>query len=85
MRIKSLLVQFIKQAQNFGLHDQDALNALDLLEHYEFGLCLDLVITQLYEYDIKINECFYKMISEICNIITIDFEKYLYMNELIAN
>lgn len=83
--LKYLLKVLLNCASALGLKDKDVNNARDLLDHEEFELCLDMVITQMYEYDIEINADFYKLIDEIGFKMNIPEEKYSFMKELIRD
>jgi len=56
--LKHSLSRVIEHARVFGLSDTDLRNAETFLEHDEFGLCFETVVTQLYEYDVEIDITF---------------------------
>ena len=85
MEIIHSLSQMIQCAKVLGLPVKDVKNAQEFLEHHEFSLCFDTIVTQMYEYDIEINNQFYSMVSEIANKINISIEDYAFIKELIRS
>ncbi len=83
--IENVLNVLIESAKAIGLSDQDLDNAKEFLEHHEYGLSFDTIITQLYEYDIEIDEDFYEVITQIANKMNLPFESHSFMKELIRN
>lgn len=83
--INQLLTDLIKYAKPLGLNSSDITNAQELLEHREYGLCLDTLITKLYEFDIEINEKYYTMINKAAELMHLPLEDYLFMRKLIRN
>ena len=49
------LLKIMEVARILGLSENDLKSAKDYLVHNELGLCFDTIITQLYEYDIEID------------------------------
>jgi len=82
--IKNDLLEAIEMSKIFGLNENDISNAKEYLEYNEFELCFDTLITQLYEFDIVINEKFYELIDKIAKAIKLSEEKYIFMKELIG-
>ena len=66
MSVSNLMVEFLNQAKILGLPIADSNSAEELLENREYGLCFDTIVTQLYEYDIKIDENFYQKSILLC-------------------
>jgi L-serine deaminase len=79
------LLRLIEIAKILGLDNRDLKNAEDFLMHNEFGLCFDTIITQMYEYDIEIDNEFYESISKIGEKMNLQQESYSFMKELIRN
>lgn len=84
MYTKHALSQLIEQAKSFGLPDQDVKNSNEMLKYHEYELCVDLLLTQLYEYDIMISQQFYDLFLKISYKIKIDPEKYNFIKEIIG-
>lgn len=59
----SLLKVMIARAALLGLGEEDVGHAQEFLRYNEFGLCFEHIITQLYEYDCKIDQEFYDLIA----------------------
>lgn len=83
--IENILKSFIESAKPIGLDEQDLNNAKEFLEHHEYGLCFDTIITQLYEYDIEIDEEFYEVITQIANKMNLPSESYSFTKELVRS
>jgi len=78
-----MLSQIIELANSFGLSLYDVANAKMFLENHEFELSFDTIMTQLYEYDIKIDNEFYILTLSTLDKMKIDKAKYEYVKELI--
>jgi len=77
------LTKFLEHAKRFGLSDTDSKNAVSFLDHNEFGLCFETVITQMYEYEVRIDIEFYELIDEIGKEMNLALDSYSFMKELI--
>ncbi len=77
------LNSLIEGAVVLGLTEIDIKNAKEFLENREYGLCLDTLATQLYEYEMKINEQYYSLILECAREMHLKDEQYMYMRELV--
>lgn len=83
-KIADALLRLIAEARILGLDDRDLNIAEDFLVHHEFGLCFDTLITQMYEYDIEIDNEFYELMSEIAERLELERESYSFMKQLIT-
>ncbi len=81
----TLITSIINQAENLGLPNQNIIDAKELVEHNENGIALELIITQIYEYEIKINKSFYEDIESLAKKFKIKQEHYLFLVELITD
>lgn len=81
--MKTLLLAFLDSAKTLGLSDNNLKIAKEFLDHHEFGLCFDTIITQMYEYDIGIDGEFNELIEKIVVRLKLPIEKYSFMRELI--
>jgi hypothetical protein len=84
-KLFNTFLRLIEIARILGLNERDLKNAEDFLKHNEFGLCFDTIITQLYEYDIEIDNEFYKSISKIGESMNLKHESFSFMKELIRD
>jgi L-serine deaminase len=82
-KLRILLQSLIDHAESIGLGPQDLNTAKDYLIHHEFGLCLDTIATQLYEYSLPIDAAFYVQLQEGAKMMKIPETKYSFMKELI--
>ncbi len=71
----------INIAKTLGLNEVDLNNAKSLLKNREYGLAFDTIITQLYEYEIKIYKEFYNSIESIAKKMDIPEDEYSFMKE----
>jgi L-serine deaminase len=85
MTTTKLLKELILSAQTLGLTPEDLMIAQEFLDNHEYGLCFDTIATQLYEYDIEIDEDFYSLIMSISRILKLEQNDYAYMKELIRS
>ncbi|WP_338767738.1 MafI family immunity protein [Bernardetia sp. ABR2-2B] len=81
--MKNLINSIINQAANLGLSNQNIIDAKELVEYNERGIALELIITQIYEYEIKINKLFYKDIERLAKKFKMEEEHYSFLVELI--
>jgi hypothetical protein len=78
-RIKLL----INKSRELGLSEKDINNSQELFENREYGLSFDLIVTQIYEYDLSIDEDFYLLVEQIAEDMEIPEEQYVFLKELI--
>jgi hypothetical protein len=83
MGIPELVSKLIDEASKIGLSSIDVNNAQELLEHKEYGLAFDTIITQLYEFEIEIEQDFYDLIVKNAQKMEISEKEYSFMKELI--
>lgn len=83
MNTKKIVSALIEAAKELGLGDVDINNSTELLENREYGLAFDTIITQLYEYEIEIDDEFYELIVKSAHNMKISEDGYLFMKELV--
>jgi hypothetical protein len=81
--IRKLLLSLIEGAKGFGLQ-RDIDNANDYLEYHEYGLCFEIIVTQLYEHEIKIDQKYFLLISKIGENLKLPLDDYVFMKELVT-
>lgn len=79
------LLKLIEIAKILGLSEFDLNNATEYLINKEYLLSYDTIITQIYEFDLEINDEIYLLISQIGKKMNLADSDYLFMNELIRN
>ena len=84
-KIKKLLQTLIDQSETKGLSSSDVNAAKEYLQHHEFGLSLDTIVTQMYEYNVQIDQEFYLQIEQIANMMNIPESEYSYIKKLIGD
>lgn len=82
-KLTNNLLRLIEIARISGLNENDLKNAIDFLNQNEFGLCFDTIITQMYEYDLEIDNDVYSLISNIGKSMNLEIDSYYFMKELI--
>lgn len=85
MNTRKLVLTLIEKAQELGLPDDDIATAVDLLEHREYALALDTVITQLDEYEISIHREFYQLVIVIAENRQLPEDDYLFLKLLVKD
>lgn len=60
-----LLNDLIGKAVELGLGEKDIKHAKDFLEYNEYFLCFDQIVTQMYEFDILIDNFFYNSVQSM--------------------
>jgi len=73
----------LTEATKLGLPQQDVKDAVEMLEHAEYGLCFDIIVTQLYEFDIQITEEFLVLIEQTAACLGMPQEEYAFVRELV--
>ena len=81
--LAKLILALLDTAKALGLYEVDLNNAKNLLDNREYGLAFDTIITQLYEYEIEIDQEFYNLIKVIAKRMDISEERYSFIKELI--
>ena len=74
-----LLSDLIERAAELGLNETE--HAKDFLEYYEYFLCFDQIVTQIYEYDILIDSSFYDLVESIAKNLKLDVKEYGYLKD----
>jgi hypothetical protein len=83
-QLKRKIKILLEYSQKLGIRDEDLNNAIEFLDYNEFELCFDTIITQMYEYDIKIDEKFFQLVEEIGTDLKLPVNAYFFMKELIT-
>lgn len=73
----------ISTCGSLGLPEKDCSNAREYLEYNERGLAFDTILTQMFEYDIHIDEALYRQIELIGKKLSLDAVEYEFMAKLI--
>ena len=74
--------QMIQHAESFGLPEIDVETALEMLEANELGSSFDIVIVQLYEFEIPVTQEFIRLTEEIMDEFGIDRDAYPFLYKL---
>lgn len=82
-RKKKQIERILKEAESFGLNNADVKEICLLINNNEYGLALDHIATQLYEYDIEITQSFFEEFLEYAKTLRIEIEEYLYLSECV--
>lgn len=81
--LKRRIGALIERARILGLSDTDVKNAAEALDYFELEVAFDTVVTQLYEYEIKVDLEFLRQVDEICDEMGIGKDKYSFLIELL--
>jgi hypothetical protein len=73
--MKKLLKSILERAGRLGLAQADLDLAQEFLDIHDFGLCLDTVVTQIYEEGVRIDEGFYLEVVEAARKLGLAMEK----------
>ncbi|AFM05978.1 hypothetical protein Fleli_3663 [Bernardetia litoralis DSM 6794] len=82
---KNLINSIINQAANLGLSNQNIIEVKEFVEYNESGIALELIITQIYEYEIKINKSFYEDVERLAKKFKMEEDNYSFLIELITD
>lgn len=81
---KKILSEYLNETKLLGLRLVDFNNAREFIDRNELGLAFDIVVEQLYEYDIKIEQAFYESTKNVVDQLRIESTKYSFLEELIG-
>lgn len=81
---KKILSEYLNETKLLGLRLVDFNNAREFIDRNELGLAFDIVVEQLYEYDIKIEQAFYESTKNVADQLRIESTKYSFLEELIG-
>ena len=76
---KELCLKLIEKSQLLGLSNQTRLEAKEFAEYHEFGLCLDLITTQINEYDIAIDDDFLGIVFSLADKMNISKNNFHFL------
>jgi hypothetical protein len=74
---------FVDRASELGLRAEDRTNAIEMLDQNEWPLAFDIVVAQMFEYDIKIDRDFLQLAHEIGDEMKIDRREYAFLEKLV--
>lgn len=80
--IENTIRQLINDV-GFTLPPQNVADANDLLDHREWGEALDLICTQLFEYDVKVTSGVYYRIKSVGEIMKMPQATWEILKELV--
>ncbi|RFS17458.1 MafI family immunity protein [Emticicia sp. C21] len=78
-KLKQSLRLFIEEAKTLGLSNQYLEEAIEFLEFFEYELCFDTIITQIYESNIEIDNEFFIEICKIGEMLKLPIENYSFI------
>ncbi len=82
---KKSINAFLLAAESIGLRDEDANNAKDYIKHREYELSFEIIVEQLYEFDIEINKNFYDLALKVAENLDINEDRFIFLKELIRD
>lgn len=80
--LRMLITELIGAAKAAGLPELDVRNAREALEHNEFRVALDTILTQLFEYDVRVHSNFIAKAREACHSMELDWDQYSFVESL---
>lgn len=83
--ITQLTFKLIESAEILGLREGDLNTARALSDHGEYGLALDTIVTQLYEWDLEIDQQFFDLVQNMAKRMGISEEEYSFMKTQISS
>lgn len=85
MRQQLLTQTLLTGAAALGLPLRDVTNAAEMFEQGEWHLGFDIIVQQLYEYEVEITAEFYQLIEQTAACLRIPLEEYLFTKQLIRS
>ncbi len=84
-RKKKEMNVFLEEAKVLGLRNEDAINAEEFIKYNEYKLSFEVIIEQLYEYEIEITKEFYLLTTEVADRLKINETEFICLKELIRD
>lgn len=75
----------LQKLELYGLREEDIQNAKELIAHSEYGVALELVVDQLYEYNVEIDKTIIKEIFQLGNEMELNVASWKFLEELIKD
>lgn len=86
MRQQQLLTQtLLTGAAALGLPQRDVTNAAEMFEQAEWALGFDIIVQQLYEFEVEITAEFFQLTEKTAACLRIPLEEYLFTKQLIRS
>lgn len=79
--VKSRLTRLISNIPKHQKAERQYLNAVELLEHYEFGLSSESILELTYESEYNFSAEFWKELSEIFNMLKMEDQQQYCKNQ----
>jgi hypothetical protein len=83
MKTKQLLLHLLEKAKILGANENDMKDVAEMLNFGDFHLCLDTIVSQMYEHNLAIDEDFYQQVVVITAKLSLNIEKYDYIKHLV--
>lgn len=84
-QLTQLTDTLLSGAAALGLPPRDVTNAAEMFRYAEWVLGFDIVVQQLYEFDVEITEEFYRLIEQTATHLCIPADEYLFTKKLIRS
>ncbi|MGN7888391.1 hypothetical protein [Dyadobacter sp. 22481] len=82
-RLSQSILVLIAAAEKLGLNEEDVKIATEIATYYEFGLAFDQIVTQMFEYEIEIDNNFYLLLTTNAQMMNLEEDEYVCMKDLI--
>ncbi|WP_262922902.1 MafI family immunity protein [Hymenobacter cellulosilyticus] len=73
----------LSAATALGLPPRDCANAKDMFDYAEWEVGFDIIVVQLYEFDIKITEHFFQQVEALATGMNLPPKSYNFLKKLI--
>lgn len=80
-RKKENLNRLLEIAIESGLREEDSKAVIEFINSKEYGLALDTMVCQLYEYDNEISQSFFDEIQETAKSLGFSKDQYSYLEK----
>lgn len=83
MGLEYLILKLIEKSRLLDARPEDIKIAREYLREGEYGLAWDQLVSQIYEYQINIDQYYYDLVEEIAQKMRIGENEYSFLKELI--
>jgi hypothetical protein len=82
-KLRSSLIYVVTKAREAGLPEPDMQVATEYIEYKEYGLALEHIATQLYEFSLPISIEVFKDINKCAELMQMPEDKFYFLKEIV--
>ncbi|AMR25838.1 hypothetical protein A0257_01175 [Hymenobacter psoromatis] len=83
--MKQLFQAVVAGAADLSLPQRDIQNAQGMADYDEYQLGFDIIVVQLFEFEVEINEPYYQLLEQTAGRLNIPASDYIFVKSLIRS